>query len=120
MRTIKFRAWDRVGKQGILGWSRILEIGIELFFKENYGFELMQFTGLLDKNSKEIYEGDILRVINPNGEQDNNCIVEWDNAGIYPYAPEDGYGDFDISAIGWAMELDYNFKVIGNIYENPN
>jgi uncharacterized phage protein (TIGR01671 family) len=72
MREIKFRAWDKDSKRmryaedliGPGGWviqfhGVPLEIGIHGVF-EPENVELMQYTGLEDKNGKEIYEGDIV------------------------------------------------------------
>lgn len=79
-----------------------------------------QFVGLRDKNGAGIYEGDACKVTNPYGDVDKPCIVQWDDgASCYPYEPEDGYGDYDVSSIGWAMGIGYRFEVIGNIYEHP-
>jgi uncharacterized phage protein (TIGR01671 family) len=80
--------------------------------------ELMQYTGLKDKNGKDIYDGDILRQYD-----DDNYVVCF---GDYP--------DSDISSyFGWGLisckrnEYSYPllpdhtnyYKVIGNIFENP-
>ena len=65
MREIKFRAWDKdekrmtttfsVSSQGQVTFTPLGESTRYLT-----GYILMQFTGLLDKNGKEIYEGDII------------------------------------------------------------
>ncbi len=64
MREIKFRAWDTTGDKWITNiilyfenniLNNIIEFGIGIKDK----VKLMQFTGLKDKNGKEIYEGDI-------------------------------------------------------------
>lgn len=109
MREIKFRAWredQKVMRTGIDIWNCFL---LQFEFKTTEGFNFMQYTGLKDKNGKEIYEEDILTT-------DNNRIglVIWfpNHFGVgFSIMEYDGIVDYDNQ---WE-----EFKVIGNIYENP-
>jgi hypothetical protein len=75
-------------------------------------FDVMQFTGLLDKNGKEIYEGDIVQYENQNSMALDTSVVEW----VENYHPK--IGDYGIS--GFLVKcLPDQCEIIGNIYENP-
>jgi uncharacterized phage protein (TIGR01671 family) len=109
-REIKFRSWD--GKRMIT--DPIISDGSDggetSRVKLNeaigcYDYELMQYTGLKDKNGKEIYEGDIVAV----GENHPKLEIVWDDFG------------WKIKNIGGHL-FNINchiLEVIGNIYETP-
>ena len=111
MRELKYRAWDVNNRQMFYGVERPSYIDLYDcvqtfdFFLDNEAVELMQFTGMKDKNGKEIYEGDILidLMISPSL---NNKIV------IRNYI-EDSYHIIN------EMREGCHFEIIGNIYENP-
>jgi uncharacterized phage protein (TIGR01671 family) len=123
-REIKFRAWIRTGKWDNEGDKRQFEmIDSDSLctlkfepFKDSLQdiddeFYVMQFTGLLDKNGKEIYEDDIID----------------DGFGIYKIVFVDAYyavAHLKISRIIYRLhehitDNENIIEVIGNIYENP-
>lgn len=89
MRELKFRAWDKKAKKMWVMYDNQgdLHLGGEIrpicFFWGDEDYILMQYTGLKDKNGKEIYEGDILKSITMDGKVhyepvkfDNGCFCK--------------------------------------------
>lgn len=134
MREIKFRAWD--AKYKYMNYKVMVGMyGDNVMDDENYtacsmwiepkkvdykcephwaNFEpyhkdilLMQYTGLKDKNGKEIYEGDILLTKDIEGEKYQTCVT-YEN-GMFLSGEEPLYDDVFL----------FEAEVVGNIYENP-
>lgn len=123
-REIKFRAWDEETKSMIYCDADIfmsldgLQIG---HWKKGWKeLKLMQYTGLKDKNGIEIYEGDIIKLVN------------WIDEDVVAIK----FGEYSIGnheyAVGWYFYVKRNrceypftegvarFEVIGNIYKNKD
>lgn len=130
MRQIKFRVWDSVWKsfidpskyeiifsstntsfgKMILKWNDYFPE--EMFYSPNQ--TLNQFTGLHDKDGKEIYEGDILF----NDMSEWKYSVSWDDL-LFAFILN------HVESQTWIFLHEINedincFEVIGNIYENSN
>jgi hypothetical protein len=137
MREIKFRAWVRESKNRFRmeygcpfelsvhestdymdNLKKFSYLGASLCSPSNGSIiSVMQYTGLLDKNGKEIYEGDIT----------NNGVIEWceclnwDSGG----SNHPGFYFKNRWELGKRGEMEYHYgfdkdlEVIGNIYENP-
>lgn len=87
-----------------------------------------QFTGLCDKNGKEIYDGDIIYSEFPDGSK-TNCLIGWNEENScfglmdeYNYRSKlEGYDfqRFDNAIFCNFLKHSKKFEVIGNIYDNP-
>ena len=103
MTKIKFRIWNKNKKRMIKRNTLCILCVIEDGRLEKENFEIMQYTGVKDKNGKEIYEGDILKL---NDEIAKVIFCE----GCFLLDIKDDDNLFAISE---------DWEVIGNVYENP-
>lgn len=131
MREIKFRVWDKDTKHmHICGEDIHDEIDFEYetnkayyynlqngcgSLREDSSYILMQYTGLHDKNGKEIFEGDIVNCQTKYGKAkaiikfiDGKFVAYWDSKITHP---KNGH---HIAC----YDINKRFEVIGNIYEN--
>lgn len=134
MKEIKFKVWDDIDKKWLTDNNIAIGTNGMLWLKEDYDeyhftndfrtYKIVFYTGLKDKNGKEIHEGDIIKHVNANrfeneagGEHyDSHCIIGevkikngcW---GIYRNQSR----QTDLYSLGNSGYC----KIIGNIYENP-
>ena len=136
MREIKFRGWNKNVKR-MLDLKTITPLALDskmstegLFIPFCDEVALMQYTGLKDKNGKEIYEGDVIKSPGDYTEDhprtlDEPRLVEMQNgcwcfnAHRHAYRDEPDYILFGYwTASNQGSNVLKQIEVIGNIYEN--
>ena len=126
MREIKFRAWLKEDKKMVnvetmdfadksMQYLEKSEI-VNAYLLRRVSFddvELMQYTGVKDKNDKEIYEGDILFF----RDENTKYVVVWqDTAFIIKSIEIRKYSE----KMCWLDDTEICCEIVGNIYENKN
>lgn len=114
MREIKFRCWDVENKKMLksheFNYSFLQGVDFTYFIP-------MQFTGLLDKFGKEIYEGDIVKFGDNVIHENTHGKVIWSEkrvSFIYEFIDGQYKGKCTDMIDSWRT-----YEIIGNIYENP-
>ena len=121
MREIKFRLWDTIEKKwrdepfGVLGNGTVVGYAFIVLHESRY--KLVQYTGLKDKNGKEIWEGDVVRMrglITGHFEPMIGYVYyEPPSFQVIAIEPK------DVEGKGRSLDERNSNEIIGNIYENP-
>ena len=117
MRQIKFRGLRTDGKGWVCGYYYKLTESQHYILKDIHRWSVIptsvsQFTGLKDKNDKEIYEGDLLQHLRKyNTGHVSECEVMFRNGGFYL-----DYGNLCYEPSSLIKRSDYTFEIIGTIH----
>ena len=113
-RIIKFRAWDKVD-QRIVSWDDLTDKYTTVWaLCDGNDYIPMQFTGLLDQNGKEIFEGDIVKYSGTVSAPNSNYGKPFEEISKVFFSS----GQFE-PVCHWGF-YGLEGEVIGNVYENPD
>ena len=124
MREIKFRGKRVEDNEWIFGYYVVTCDSNRIIYEDYEGFyceeevipeSVGQYTGLRDKNGREIYEGDIVHLSSDDGV-DYKALIVFKDGGFC--AIDGSENDYSVRRYGLSR-YDLKVEVIGNIYENP-
>lgn len=140
IKEIKFRAWH-IKDQKMIDWSLICQTALNrgecplmyhvLSVIGRYHYQVMQFTGMKDKDGRDIYEGDLIRY--EQSTKDGSRIVIGEVVyrkdlccfqGLEKLQFENSYRILSADPYDYKnpnkVYFDPTVEVVGNVYENPN
>lgn len=116
MREIKFRAWDKELEKMHYDIEYIYDdVGTSCasfgdMLEDTERFNVMQYTGLKDKDGKEIYEGDIVHFKTLRSKEYIGEVKSYEDAASFFVVAKEHYME--------CLDDVYDLEVLGNIYEN--
>lgn len=102
----------------MLNWGDIFDLPVWEIFPgtpEQRPFEVMQYTGLKDKNGREVFEGDIVTVVDVGEVFTGVVIYDLEECDFKATNGEEDYGNQFIYISNTTEEI----EVLGNVYKNP-
>lgn len=121
-REIKFRAWDKFDKRMIV-WDECLknESLIAEIILNTERYTAFEYTGLEDKNKKDIYEHDLVKITYfdwlSGKEQHLQICKVYFKDGCFGF--DYGFNKREFLTVNCFEPRSYTFEIVGNIYQNP-